>query len=114
MTYSLAVGSSTCQTPLKPAGITNEEPAENVLNAWFEENKSSYGAPEYRTIAYVKLEPVDIAEGPAGVVDERRADPETDGGVREPEIEGDVGPIHRAQHPTWVSAGQPTTFMRSP
>ncbi|MCC2688541.1 MAG: parvulin-like peptidyl-prolyl isomerase [Rhizobiaceae bacterium] len=39
-----------------------EEPADNVLKAWFEENKATYSAPEYRTIAYVKLEPVDIVD----------------------------------------------------
>jgi peptidyl-prolyl cis-trans isomerase D len=39
-----------------------EEPADNVLKTWFEENKATYSAPEYRTIAYVKLEPVDIVD----------------------------------------------------
>lgn len=39
-----------------------EAPAEDVLSAWFEENKARYAAPEYRKISYVKLEPEDIAD----------------------------------------------------
>jgi peptidyl-prolyl cis-trans isomerase D len=38
------------------------DPAADVLSAWFEENKNSYGAPEYRKIAYVRLEAQDIAD----------------------------------------------------
>ncbi len=43
-----------------------EEPAQDVLEAYFEENKASYAAPEYRRISYVKLEPADIAD-PAAI-----------------------------------------------
>lgn len=39
-----------------------EDPAPDVLSAWFEENKSSYAAPEYRKVAYVRLEAQDIAD----------------------------------------------------
>lgn len=46
-----------------------EEPSSDTLSAWFEERKAGYGAPEYRRIAYVKLEPEDIAD-PAAVSDE--------------------------------------------
>jgi peptidyl-prolyl cis-trans isomerase D len=47
-----------------------EDPSEEVLKAWFDENKSKYAAPEYRKIAYVKLEPVDIADEQA-ITDEQ-------------------------------------------
>lgn len=43
-----------------------EEPAQDVLEAYFEENKADYAAPEYRRISYVKLEPADIAD-PAAI-----------------------------------------------
>ena len=43
-----------------------EDPAQDVLEAYFEENKASYAAPEYRRISYVKLEPADIAD-PAAI-----------------------------------------------
>ncbi|MFC3725864.1 peptidylprolyl isomerase [Neoaquamicrobium sediminum] len=43
-----------------------EEPARDVLEAYFEENKANYAAPEYRRISYVKLEPADIAD-PAAI-----------------------------------------------
>lgn len=46
-----------------------EEPSPDELAAWFEERKTGYAAPEYRRIAYVKLEPEDIAD-PAAVSDE--------------------------------------------
>jgi len=49
-----------------------EEPADTVLSAWFEENKKTYAAPEYRKIAYVKLEPQDISD-PAAISDEQVA-----------------------------------------
>lgn len=39
-----------------------EPPSNEVLTAWFEENKANYAAPEYRKISYVKLEPEDIAD----------------------------------------------------
>lgn len=37
-------------------------PSDDVLSAWFEENKKNYAAPEYRKFSYVKLEPSDIAD----------------------------------------------------
>lgn len=37
-------------------------PDASVLEKWFTDNKAKYRAPEYRKIAYVKLEPVDIAD----------------------------------------------------
>lgn len=43
-----------------------EEPAQDLLEAYFEENKANYAAPEYRRISYVKLEPADIAD-PAAI-----------------------------------------------
>jgi len=39
-----------------------EEPTAEALQAYFNENKLAYAAPEFRTISYVKLEPEDIAE----------------------------------------------------
>jgi peptidyl-prolyl cis-trans isomerase D len=39
-----------------------EPPSDQVLTAWFEENRANYAAPEYREISYVKLEPEDIAD----------------------------------------------------
>ncbi len=54
-----------------------EEPAENILEAWFEENKATYAAPEYRTISYVKLEPVDIADESAVTDEQIREDYES-------------------------------------
>lgn len=37
-------------------------PADDVLKAWFDQNKTKYAAPEYRKLQYVKLEPADIAD----------------------------------------------------
>lgn len=37
-------------------------PTDEVLGAWFEENKKTYAAPEFRKISYVKLEPEDIMD----------------------------------------------------
>ena len=48
------------------------EPADAILSTWFEENKTTYAAPEYRKIAYVKLEPGDIADE-AAITDEQVA-----------------------------------------
>jgi peptidyl-prolyl cis-trans isomerase D len=39
-----------------------EAPADSALKAWFEERKATYAAPEYRKIAYVKLDPEAIAD----------------------------------------------------
>ncbi len=47
-----------------------EEPANDVLTKWFETVKARYAAPEFRKIAYVKLEPEDISD-PAAVTDEQ-------------------------------------------
>ena len=47
-----------------------EEPAAEVLAAWFETNKAKYGAPEYRKISYVVLDPETIAD-PAAITDEQ-------------------------------------------
>ena len=46
-----------------------DAPSQEVLNAFFEENKASYAAPEYRRISYVKLEPEDIAD-PEAITEE--------------------------------------------
>lgn len=47
-------------------------PTDAVLQSWFEENKTNYAAPEYRKIAYVKLEPADIAD-PESITEEQVA-----------------------------------------
>jgi peptidyl-prolyl cis-trans isomerase D len=39
-----------------------EEPADPALSAYFEANKQSYAAPEYRKIAYIALVPENIAD----------------------------------------------------
>ncbi len=39
-----------------------EEPAADVLAAWFETLKARYAAPEYRKIDYVRMDPEDIAD----------------------------------------------------
>jgi len=49
-----------------------ETPPEADLAAWFEERKASYAAPEYRKIAYIKLEAEDIAD-PSAISDEQVA-----------------------------------------
>ncbi len=49
-----------------------ETPPEADLAAWFEERKASYGAPEYRKIAYIKLEAEDIAD-PSAISEEQVA-----------------------------------------
>ncbi|MDF1634101.1 peptidylprolyl isomerase [Mycoplana sp. MJR14] len=40
-------------------------PADDVLSAWFEQNKAKYKAPEYRKFVYVALSPKDIADASA-------------------------------------------------
>ncbi|MGE0280884.1 MAG: SurA N-terminal domain-containing protein [Rhizobiaceae bacterium] len=47
-----------------------EEPSNEVLAKWFDTVKARYAAPEYRKIAYVKLEPEDISD-PAAVTDDQ-------------------------------------------
>ncbi|TJV22545.1 MAG: peptidylprolyl isomerase [Mesorhizobium sp.] len=37
-------------------------PSDSVLSAYFEANKKTYTAPEYRKFSYVRLEPVDIMD----------------------------------------------------
>ncbi|RWC64291.1 SurA N-terminal domain-containing protein [Mesorhizobium sp.] len=39
-----------------------EAPSDSVLSAYFEANKKTYAAPEYRKFSYVRLEPVDIMD----------------------------------------------------
>jgi peptidyl-prolyl cis-trans isomerase D len=51
-----------------------EDPTDDALAAWFEERKQSYAAPEYRKIAYVRLEPADIADPAAITEDQVRED----------------------------------------
>jgi peptidyl-prolyl cis-trans isomerase D len=47
-----------------------EEPNADALAKWFEANKKTYAAPEFRKIAYLKLEPEDIAD-PAAITDDQ-------------------------------------------
>lgn len=47
-----------------------EEPSEEQVAQWFEDNRAEYAAPEYRRIQYVKLEPEDIAD-PSAVSEEQ-------------------------------------------
>lgn len=51
-----------------------DAPSDSVLSTWFEERKKQYAAPEYRKIAYVKLEPEDIADEGAVTDEQVRAD----------------------------------------
>lgn len=46
-----------------------DAPSQEAIDSFFEENKASYAAPEYRRISYVKLEPEDIAD-PEAITDE--------------------------------------------
>lgn len=39
-----------------------EAPSDTALSAYFEENKKTYAAPEYRKFSYVRLEPQDIMD----------------------------------------------------
>ena len=47
-----------------------DEPGESVLKTWFEERKATYAAPEYRKIAYIKLDPEALAD-PSAISDEQ-------------------------------------------
>ena len=49
-------------------------PEDSVLQAWFDENKDDYAAPEYRKIMYVKLQSEDIADPAAITAEAARAD----------------------------------------
>lgn len=42
-----------------------EEPSETVLEEYFEANKATYRAPEYRSLSYVRLRPEDIVDASA-------------------------------------------------
>ncbi len=55
-----------------------ETPSDALLSTWFEENKASYAAPEYRKISYIKLEPEDIADESAITAEQVAADYERD------------------------------------
>jgi len=39
-----------------------EDPTDSVLASWFEDNKATYAAPEYRKLAYITLLPESIAD----------------------------------------------------
>ncbi|MFD1986902.1 SurA N-terminal domain-containing protein [Mesorhizobium newzealandense] len=39
-----------------------QAPSDSVLSAYFDANKKTYAAPEYRKFSYVRLEPVDIMD----------------------------------------------------
>ena len=54
------------QSLVEPIG----DPAAGALQTWFEKNKKAYAAPEYRKIAYVRLEPQDIAD-PTSISDQQ-------------------------------------------
>ena len=56
---------------------TIADPAEDVLKTYFEDNKQTYRAPEYRKIEYVTLRASDIADPDAIAEDVVRADYET-------------------------------------
>ncbi|MCB1384008.1 MAG: SurA N-terminal domain-containing protein [Notoacmeibacter sp.] len=47
-----------------------EEPSADTLTAFFESKKAEYGAPEYRKISYVVLDPEAIAD-PSAITDEQ-------------------------------------------
>ncbi|ESZ32128.1 peptidyl-prolyl cis-trans isomerase [Mesorhizobium sp. L2C067A000] len=50
-----------------------EAPSDSVLQAYFEANKKTYAAPEYREFSYVRLEPEDIMDVSA-VTDQQVSD----------------------------------------
>lgn len=50
-----------------------EAPSDSTLSAYFEANKKTYAAPEYRKFSYVRLEPVDIMD-PTAVTDQQVSD----------------------------------------
>ncbi len=50
-----------------------EAPSDSVLSAYFEANKKTYAAPEYRKFSYVRLEPEDIMD-PSAVTDQQVSD----------------------------------------
>jgi len=56
---------------LLPSSVAGEiaQPDDAEISAFYEENKATYKAPEYRKILYVKLEPEDISD-PSAVAEE--------------------------------------------
>ena len=50
-----------------------EAPSDSVLKTYFDANKKTYAAPEYRKFSYVRLEPKDIMD-PTAVTDQQIAD----------------------------------------
>ncbi|UVK45445.1 SurA N-terminal domain-containing protein [Mesorhizobium sp. AR07] len=50
-----------------------QAPSDSVLSAYFDANKKTYAAPEYRKFSYVRLEPVDIMDTTA-VTDQQVSD----------------------------------------
>lgn len=50
-----------------------DAPSQQAVAAFFEENKASYAAPEYRRISYIKLEPEDIADASSITEEDARA-----------------------------------------
>lgn len=51
-----------------------DAPSDEQVAAFFEENKATYAAPEYRRVSYVKLEPEDIADPEAVSEEDARAE----------------------------------------
>jgi peptidyl-prolyl cis-trans isomerase D len=51
-----------------------DPPGDAALSTWFDENKKTYAAPEYRKIAYVRLEAEDIADASSVSDEQVRAD----------------------------------------
>jgi peptidyl-prolyl cis-trans isomerase D len=56
---------------------TVEEPSGTDLQAYFDQNKSEFAAPEYRKISYVRMEPADIADPNSVSEDQVQSDYET-------------------------------------
>ncbi|RVC44004.1 peptidylprolyl isomerase, partial [Mesorhizobium sp. M4B.F.Ca.ET.088.02.2.1] len=50
-----------------------EAPADSALQTYFDANKKTYAAPEYRKFSYVRLEPQDIMD-PTAVTDQQISD----------------------------------------
>ncbi|MGB3502467.1 MAG: SurA N-terminal domain-containing protein [Mesorhizobium sp.] len=44
-------------------------PDDATLKTWFDQNKATYAAPEFRKVAYVKMEPADISD-PTAITDD--------------------------------------------
>jgi peptidyl-prolyl cis-trans isomerase D len=56
---------------------TVEEPSDTDLQAYFDQNKAEFAAPEYRKISYVRMEPADIADPNSVAEDQVQSDYET-------------------------------------